>query len=88
MAATPGSVLADLRLATEVEGELRGQPATERLSVKPQGGGAPADFAYHTMRHTVTTFLQNHGVDEWSRGLILNHAGSGSVTRLSAATQA
>jgi len=42
--------------------------------------GAPADFAYHTMRHTVTTFLQNDGVDEWSRGLILNHAGSGSVT--------
>jgi hypothetical protein len=38
MVATPGSVLADLRLATEVEGELRGQPATERLSVKPQGG--------------------------------------------------
>jgi hypothetical protein len=42
--------------------------------------GAPDDFAYHTLRHTVTTFLQNDGVDEWSRGLILNHAGSGSVT--------
>jgi integrase len=41
--------------------------------------GAPADFAYHTMRHTIATFLEKEGVDEWSRGLILNH-GSSSVT--------
>jgi integrase len=41
--------------------------------------GAPNDFAYHTMRHTVATFLEDNGVDEWSRGLILNH-GSSSVT--------
>jgi integrase len=41
--------------------------------------GAPDDFAYHTIRHTVATFLEKEGVDEWSRGLILNH-GSSSVT--------
>lgn len=51
----------------------------KRLAARLIELGAPADFAYHTMRHTVATFLEKNGVDEWSRGLILNH-GSSSVT--------
>jgi integrase len=42
--------------------------------------GAPADFGYHTWRHTIATFLENAGYPEWERGLVLNHSGSGSVT--------
>ena len=42
--------------------------------------GAPKDFSYHAVRHTVATFLENAGHSEWERGLILNHSGSGSVT--------
>jgi integrase len=41
--------------------------------------GAPADFTLHAVRHTVATWLQNHGHSEWEIGLILNHSGS-SVT--------
>jgi integrase len=41
--------------------------------------GAPADFSYHVVRHTITTFLENDGASEYERGLILNHSGS-SVT--------
>jgi integrase len=39
--------------------------------------GAPADFAFHTWRHTVATFLEKNGRSEWERGLVLNHSGSG-----------
>jgi integrase len=39
--------------------------------------GAPADFAYHTWRHTIATYLESAGHSEWERGLVLNHAGSG-----------
>ena len=39
--------------------------------------GAPADFAFHTWRHTLATFLENAGHSEWERGLVLNHSGSG-----------
>jgi integrase len=42
--------------------------------------GAPADFNYHAARHTITTWLENEGHSEWERGLVLSHAGSGSVT--------
>jgi integrase len=42
--------------------------------------GAPADFGFHTWRHTVATFLENAGHSEWERGLVLNHASNGSVT--------
>jgi integrase len=42
--------------------------------------GAPKDFTYHGWRHTISTFLENDGHSEWERGLVLNHAGSGSVT--------
>ena len=42
--------------------------------------GAPADFGFHTWRHTVATFLENAGHSEWERGLVLNHANGGSVT--------
>jgi integrase len=39
--------------------------------------GAPADFAFHTWRHTLATFLENAGHSEWERALVLNHSGSG-----------
>jgi len=39
--------------------------------------GAPADFGYHSWRHTIATFLENAGHSEWERGLVLNHSGSG-----------
>ena len=42
--------------------------------------GAPADFGFHTWRHTVATFLQNASHSEWECGLVLNHSGNGSVT--------
>jgi integrase len=42
--------------------------------------GAPADFTFHTWRHTIATWLEDEGHSEWERGLVLNHSGSGSVT--------
>jgi integrase len=39
--------------------------------------GAPADFRYHSVRHSVATWLQNNGCSEWEIGLVLNHSGSG-----------
>jgi integrase len=42
--------------------------------------GAPKDFFAHACRHTVATWLENQGHDEWERGLVLNHAGGGTVT--------
>ena len=39
--------------------------------------GAPSDFNYHTLRHTLATWLENQGHDDFDRGLVLNHAGSG-----------
>jgi len=39
--------------------------------------GAPADFMFHTWRHTVATFLETAGRSEWERGLVLNHSGNG-----------
>ena len=42
--------------------------------------GVPKDFKLHTFRHTVATYFENKGRSEWERGLLQNHAGSGSVT--------
>lgn len=42
--------------------------------------GAPAHFEFHAWRHTIATWLENEGIDEWERGLVLNHSGGGSVT--------
>ncbi len=41
--------------------------------------GAPADFSYHTCRHTTATWLTNNGASLFEVGLILNHS-SGGVT--------
>lgn len=51
-----------------------------RLRDKLRENGAPKDFNYHTVRHTLATWLQNAGHSEWEVGLVLNHSGSGSVT--------
>lgn len=37
-------------------------------------------FAFHTARHTTSTWLEDQGYDLYSRGLVLNHSGSGTVT--------
>ncbi len=38
------------------------------------------DWIPHNHRRTITTWMQNEGASEYERGLVLNHAGSGSVT--------
>jgi integrase len=49
----------------------------QRLKGALVAAGAPADFRLHTGRHTVATWLQNAGKNEWERALVLNHASSG-----------
>lgn len=41
--------------------------------------GAPSDFNYHTVRHTVATWLRAQGYDDFDVGLVLNHS-KGTVT--------
>jgi hypothetical protein len=48
-------------------------PLTARLVA----AGAPADFGYHAVRHTIATFLENEGCSVWERGLVLNHSDGG-----------
>jgi integrase len=42
--------------------------------------GAPKNFNFHAMRHTLATWLEEEQYSEWERGLVLNHSRSGSVT--------
>ena len=42
--------------------------------------GAPEDFTYHAMRHTMGTWLENEGHDEFETGLVLNHSGGVSIS--------
>ena len=44
------------------------------------GGKLVKDWTYHACRDTVTTWLQTEGHSEFERGLVLNHAGAGTVT--------
>jgi integrase len=52
-------------------------PPKRKLAKQLTRGGAPEDFQYHDVRHTLATWLQNGGHPQWDVGLILNHAGSG-----------
>jgi integrase len=65
-----------------LDGEATVFPAlvADHLKSKLVRLGAPADFKLHTFRHTVATYFQNKGRSEFERGLVLNHAGGGSVT--------
>jgi len=54
---------------------MRGATMARRLTQ----AGAPKDFSYHTVRHTVATHMQNMGRAEWEVAQVLNHS-SGSVT--------
>jgi integrase len=74
-------------LAQRILKGLRGDGAmvfpgldANRLKAKLVAEGAPEDFLLHTFRHTAATWLQTAGRSEWERGLVLNHAGGGSVT--------
>jgi len=51
--------------------------ATGPLKKKLVKAGAPADFDFHTARHTIATWLEDNGHDQFDRGLVLNHTGSG-----------
>jgi integrase len=42
--------------------------------------GAPKDFNFHAVRHTIATWLQNEGHSDYEVGLVLNHSGKGGVT--------
>lgn len=63
-------------------GRFKGRPLDpgQWLLKKLQEAGAPSDFTYHQVRYTVATWLQEQGHDEYERGLVLNHAGGGTVT--------
>jgi integrase len=50
-----------------------GSPLTRKI-VKH---GAPTDFYPHAVRHTIATWLENHGHSEFERGLVLNHSRGG-----------
>ncbi len=39
-----------------------------------------ADWTHHAHRHTLATWLQNQGHDEYDRALVLQHAGAGMAT--------
>ena len=47
------------------------------LTAHVVAAGAPADFGYHAVRHTIATFLENEGCSVWERGLVLNHSDGG-----------
>jgi integrase len=76
------------RILGQPNGELVFPGSYQGLSLNPDTRlirkliqhGAPTDFNYHAMRHTIATWLQNQGHSEWEIGLVLNHSGSGSVT--------
>ena len=61
------------------EGRAEGKPLNPGtpLRRKLAKHGAPTDFTYHAVRHTVATWLENEGHSEFERGLVLNHSGSG-----------
>lgn len=51
-----------------------------KFMAKVRDASQVKDWHSHAHRHTISTWLQNQGHDEYDRGLVLNHAGSGSVT--------
>lgn len=60
-------------------GRKKGEPLDpgSTLTKKLSNLGAPEDFNFHAIRHTVATWLENKGHSEYERGLILNHSASG-----------
>ncbi len=63
-------------------GRLAGRPMVPGDAIKNrvhQYSGVK-DWTYHACRDTVTTWLQTEGHSEFERGLVLNHAGAGTVT--------
>jgi integrase len=73
--ADPDRVFPSLRIAHT----RSGQPTFDsvRLVRKLIENGAPKDFMFHTARHTLATWLIEHGHSEYEVAQILNHAGSG-----------
>ena len=47
------------------------------LRAKVRKASGVADWTAHTHRHTVATWLQKTGHDEYDRGLVLNHSAAG-----------
>lgn len=50
------------------------------LARKIRDASGIEDWTYHTCRDTIASWLQDRGYDEYSRGLVLNHSGPGTVT--------
>ena len=50
------------------------------LAKKVREASGVADWTHHAHRHTVATWLQDQGHDEYDRALVLQHAGAGTVT--------
>ena len=50
------------------------------LAKKIREASGVSDWIAHGHRHTVGTWLQDHGHDEYDRALMLQHAGAGTVT--------
>ena len=76
--AKDGRVFASLPIHTT----RAGRPTFYGVDLKARlvAHGAPADFQFHAWRHTIATWFEDRGMDEWETGLLLNHSGSGSVT--------
>ncbi len=54
--------------------------ADGHLRAKVRKASGVEDWSAHTHRHTVATWLQKTGHDEFDRALVLNHAAGGTVT--------
>lgn len=50
------------------------------LTRKVREASGVEDWTHHAHRHTLATWLQNQGHDEYDRALVLQHAGAGTVT--------
>jgi integrase len=78
LAKTGERVFPSLRIYTTVAG--RPEFDTQSFRRRLTAAGGPEGFTFHVARHTLATWLENEGASEYERALILNHAGSGSVT--------
>ena len=56
---------------------------TKPLKRKLVLNGAPEDMGFHDFRHTLATFLENAGHDQFDRALALNHAIPGVTSNYS-----
>lgn len=63
-------------------GARKGKPMVPGTALKARvhEKSGVADWSFHPCRDTLTTWLEDQGHNEYERGLILNHSGSGGAT--------